>query len=122
MEFKESAAIENAERKLSFPFINWLNKQKFEEYIKTNTPINPHQETDGNNRIFVGKSIPHSSDNATQLEVIGTVLKLFETGEWVLQVSHSSTVFEIKSDFLVLNIEDTETFQWIRTSGNLIDL
>ena len=90
MEFKESAAIENAQRRLSFSYINWLDKPKFEEYLNTRQAVYPYTDTvDGDtnvtNRIFVGKSIASSSDNPTRLEVIGTVSRKFETGEWILR-------------------------------------
>ena len=35
MEFKESASVENAERKFVFPCINWLSKNKFEDYLNS---------------------------------------------------------------------------------------
>jgi len=91
MEFKESAAIENAERRLSFPYINWLDKKKFKEYLHFGLPIYPFTDTiegesNCTNRIFVGKSIASSNDNTTNLEIIGTVSQKFETSEWILRL------------------------------------
>lgn len=122
MEYKENAAVEHAERRLLFNQIGWLNKKKFEEYLTRGIEIQPYlntieESTNVSNRIFVGKSIPSSEDNPTNLEIIGTVFKKFETGEWVLNVSHASGVHQIKSDFLVLNIQDADTFYWVKTSS-----
>jgi hypothetical protein len=65
-----------------------------------------------NNRVFVGKSISTCQDNKTNLEIIGIVSKDHRTGEWILSVTHASSVHEIKSDFLVLYIEDPDSFCW----------
>ncbi len=116
MEFKENAAVENAERRVIFPFINWLDKKKFEELLSLNVPIYPFMNTNEsislNNRVFVGKSISTCQDNKTNLEIIGIVSKDYKTGEWILSVTHASSVHEIKSDFLVLYIEDPDSFCW----------
>jgi len=113
MEFKESAAVENAERRLIFPFVNWLDKKKFQEFLSLNIPIYPFMNNESSsNKIFVGKSISTSKDNLTNLEIIGTVSKQFNTGDWTLSVTHASRVIEIKSDFLVLHIEDPNAYYW----------
>jgi hypothetical protein len=137
MEFDEAPCLKNITRKHIFPKIKWLNKQKFKEYLRLNQKnsakynIYPYMDAiDGvenlNNRIYVGKSIPTVPNNGIFfardyrenkqifLEVIGTVSRNMD-GEWVLEVSHGSTVHKITNDFLVLCLDDPNSFKWIET-------
>jgi hypothetical protein len=138
MEYKESPCIENPQRRLVFPTTIWLNKSKFEELVKKRDKIiYPHIDRGEGDRIYIGKSIPSRIDEGVRvthdfssgyyrnvrkprtLEIVGTVFKN-ENGEWQLNISHGCTVYEIKKDFLVLSIEDQESFSWFTTSDDLI--
>lgn len=136
MEYCEAPSIQQISRKLLFPAIKWLTKEKFEECVNKNQDIHPHldpMEADSSskssaNRLYIGKTIQNNinegvrfayrSDNRQiNLEIIGTVSKSLDN-QWHLSVPHASTVFEIKKDFLVLSIEDPDSFEWIKTIGD----
>jgi hypothetical protein len=133
MEYKEAPCIQSVSRKVVFPVIRWLDKRKFLEYQENNTPIYPFLNDDNtNSKTYVGKSIQNCLDEGVRyghdyrlnnskiinLEIIGSVLQ-DATGKWVLQVAHSSSVCEIKQDFLVLCIDDPDSFKWVRTKGGI---
>ena len=115
MEYKEAPGISGASRNLIFPVIKWLSKSKFEEYLSLKYAIHPYintvddiNEDSPSNRVYTGK-----------LDVIGSVLKDLN-GEWQLRVPHGSAVTEFKRDFLVLCIQDPQSFQWVRSKNKQI--
>lgn len=107
MEFEETAAIRNRRRQIEFPRLKWLNKEKFEEYIKQKKPVYPftlrspdyggggggNDELSIDTRTFVGRTIdthvsegvPYGFDHFTDshrklnLELVGTVSCCFQT-------------------------------------------
>lgn len=130
MEFIESATVNNAERRLLFTQIRWLNKKKFEECLQSENLVQPYLDTSsvtdeadsvdslGHSRVYIGKSIPDTEDNIHSVEDLGTVIRDYETHEWVLQVPHGNNVILLRTDFLVLTIENSNTFCWIKKIGN----
>jgi hypothetical protein len=139
MEYKEAPCIHNADRRLVFPVITWLTKAKFEELVAKRTPIHPFMYSDNDsenqsitNQVFIGKTIQSNTHegyhyghdyqlgSSINLEIIGSVVCERLTGKWALHVPHSSSVREIKNDFLVLSIEDPGSFTWTRTKKNIL--
>ncbi len=123
MEYKEAPCILHAERRINFSSLVWLDKRKFEEYLKQNKEIYPNIKDEiENNYIYIGKTIPKSylsinnwEQNKENLQILGTVFKN-NKGNWQLNVPYNCEVSEIYDNFLVLNIEDKESFCWIKTS------
>lgn len=143
MEYVEAPSIQYPARNVVFPFIKWLNKDRFVELINKQEQIHPYIDsiyanaTDDHNaarskpteRIYVGKSIQsnlqegvkhyeygYSGDQTSMaLEIIGSVSRNLN-GDWELTVSHASTSHVIKNKFLVLYIEDPESYHWVRTT------
>lgn len=134
MEYVETANVLNQSRRLKFPSIRWLNKSKFEHYLFNNIPIHPklNSSTDINNNnntsndcIYVGKTITTNTREGARygfdhgdinhrlvyLEIVGTVAKNSDN-EWLLYVTHSNKVYEIKEDFLVLALENEHDYEW----------
>ena len=142
MEYKEAPCIQNVDRNLAFPFISWLTKARFLEYLQTNRPIYPYlmpnEESAASlpsnmiRRTFIGKSIQSNLSEGVRygydykllqkeinLEMIGSVMQTLN-GQWELQVPHSSNVFKIQKDFLVLCIDDPNSFEWVSTQKSNI--
>jgi hypothetical protein len=143
MEYKEAPCIQNADRNVVFPIITWFTKTKFLEHLREARPIFPFLEQDEDTentdnqkassvvnqhrRVYVGKSIQsnladgvgyghdHLSNKSINLEVIGSVVCDL-TGQWSLQIPHRSTVTEVRSEFLVLCVDDPCALEWVRTS------
>ena len=79
-------------------------------------------------RIYIGRSrqmhtsegVQYGSDNYNadqaqiNLEIIGSVVRNLITGLWELHVSHGGAHLIIQQDFLVLSIEDPNSFEWKR--------
>ena len=139
-EYSEVPSVQHARRELQFPFIRWLSKAKFEQLVNSNIELNPYLNADEDlfrrpqNRIYIGKSLQTNnegvkyhqielSDNqqqSTNLEIIGSVVRNLVTGLWELHVSHGGVHLVIRQDFLVLSIEDPNSFEWKRTrSGDI---
>jgi hypothetical protein len=133
MELLEFPSIQSVDRRVVFPLIKWLTKAKFEEYLKYPNQFQIHPYIDSNdgetvlsNRIYIGKTIPSNTEEGVEygfdqrlnkqinLEIIGTVCKNVKN-EWQLNVSHGGRVFEIKKSFLVLCLNDYQSYQWIET-------
>jgi hypothetical protein len=123
MEYKEAPSIYQVERRLNFSTITWLDKAKFEEYLNSGREIYPNSlQYESTDKIYIGKTIPLVESerywpppNGDSLEIIGTVFKNIN-GEWQLNVSHGSAVKQINGNFLVLSIEDPNSFEWVRTT------
>jgi hypothetical protein len=123
MELLEAPSISSVDRRVVFPSIKWLTKAKFEEYLKQPNQFEIYPNID---TIYIGKTIPNSLDEGVaygydyrlnkqiNLEIIGTVSQNVDK-EWQLNVSHGGRVYEIKKDFLVLCLNDCESFRWIDT-------
>lgn len=89
----------------------------------------PDSEYSLNYRVFVGRSLQNNlnegvpygydlhSKQTINLEIMGSVV--YNDG-WQLHVPHSSTVTELHQDFLVLCIDDPESFEWMNTTSSLI--
>lgn len=133
MEYSEAPSITNVDRRLVFPLIKWLTKEKFIEDLKSVNlnQIHPHMnvyenENDPFKRVYIGKSIPMNRDegirnpysyyeqNSLNLEILGTVSRDLN-GDWSLKVPYASDEHIIKKDFLVLSIQDPSSFEWIKT-------
>jgi hypothetical protein len=138
MEIVETPCIQNTDRRAVFPLIKWLSKQKFEEYLKYPHQFQIYPYIDSNegvnvlsSRIYIGKTIPNSLDEGIEfgydhrlnkkinLEIIGTVSKNLRN-EWTLNIPHGGNVHEIKNNFLVLCLNDSESYEWIETELDLI--
>lgn len=109
MEYLEAPSISCAERRLVYPVIKWLSKEKFIEYMDLarkfpaipEYQIYPHiadplaEDEEGSvsdRAVFIGKSIPtldegvrcwHSDE---RLELIGSVVYNISTKDWELQI------------------------------------
>lgn len=131
MSFSEAPSVQEISRKLTFSSINWLTREKFLEFINLNQSIYPYLIEDGK-KCFIGKTIQnnlkegvrfgrdfYSGNNIINLEIIGTVSEN-ENNEWILNVPHSCTVHTVKDQFLILSIEDKNSFEWISTQDDQI--
>ena len=138
--YREAPSVFGAKRSLVFSTLNWITKSKFIELIElqkkhdqNDYKIYPYLDLiEGEHRIdsqiFIGKSIPgygegvkahpYYSDGENNLEIIGTVAKNFVSNDWTLSVPHGSAVHVIKENFLVLHIQDPESFYWEKTKKN----
>lgn len=141
MEYVESPSIQEINHKVIFKQIKWLNKDKFLEYLKKGKEIYPNIENN-KEKVYIGKTIQNNlnegirfneynshyyynnqnepfershRDNNFNLEIIGSVLKNKVNKEWQLNVSYGSSAIQMKDNFLVLSIEDADSFQWITT-------
>ena len=133
---------EGVDRKLVFTEVKWLRKVKFEKMINDSIAngkdcdIYPclNQESRVEYRQFIGKTIPkmppvseNSNNNNNDennnnmitnhspheyLEVIGSVYLPRNSNKWKLIITHDNQVFEIDDDFLVLYINDPNSFFW----------
>lgn len=130
MEYSEYPGVEEGiGRKFKFSKIKWLTKLKFlTETTKTTNNIQPrlNDHKDSNKLEFIGKSIPKrppvlvAGEEITLaqpafefFEIAGTVFKSNEPGNvWKLRITHDSRVYEIEDNFLVLSIEDPNSFYW----------
>lgn len=117
MEYRETAGVCGIERRFVFPEVSWLDRIKFEEYIKQGKQINPNI----NNEIFVGKTVPKYADkwynHKFEPDSLGSVTRNGTTGQWRLTATtQSHQVEEFTENFLVLCIHDVNQFQWVRTS------
>jgi len=81
---------------------------------------------DDSNKIFIGKTIPKSPLNNSLVnystssneidtsyeyfEIVGSVYKA--NGSWRLRITHNEQVYEIENDFLVLCIDDPDSYYW----------
>ena len=126
MEYKEAPGLTQIERRLHFAGITWLDKKKFLERIELGIAVNPHSNDDNGDMIFIGKSIPKVSTqrrywdgNIGNLQILGTVAKNV-TGHWQLNLPYNSGVIEEADNFLVLLIEDQNSFTWVKTSNDVI--
>ncbi|CAF0746278.1 unnamed protein product [Brachionus calyciflorus] len=143
MEYIEAPSIQEIDHKLTFKQIKWLSKTKFEDLLSKGKQIHPFISNENNrNRFYIGKTIQHdleegvrlnnyhyyyhdnnareNEQNELNLEIIGTIFLNPETKQWQLNVAHNSGVIEIKKNFLVLSIEDPNSYQWITTNENKI--
>lgn len=117
MEYKETPGVNGIERRFIFPEVSWLDRTKFEDYIKHGKQINPNI----NNQVFVGKTIPKKDDkwysHKSDPDSLGSVTLNCTTGQWRLTATtQSHQVEEFTDNFLVLCIHDEDQFQWVRTS------
>ena len=140
MEYSEIPGVEDGiGRKFKFCEIKWMTKTKFESTMKEarsekDLAIHPrlNDHSDINKLEFIGKTIPKSPPvlivggintnnnlNATNsspyqyLEIAGTIFKANQRGNvWKLRITHESHVYEIEEDFLVLSIENQDSFYW----------
>lgn len=137
MEYIESPSIQEINRKVTFEPIKWLNKDKFLKYLKMGKEIYPNIENT-NDKCYIGKTLHtnlnegirfneynshfidepferRQQNNNFNLEIIGTIKKNKTNNEWQLNVSHGSNAIQIKDNFLILSLEDTQSFQWVTT-------
>ena len=133
---------EGVDRKLVFTEVKWLRKVKFEKMINDSIANGKdcdmypclNQESRVEYRQFIGKTIPkmppvseNSNNNNNDennnnmitnhssheyLEVIGSVYLPRNSNKWKLIITHDNQVFEIDDDFLVLYINDPNSFFW----------
>lgn len=139
MEFREFPSVEGGvDRRLVFSEIKWINRDKFTQTIGNGVEIHPCLNEDEpclTRRVYVGKSIPKRPPSAEDqtgavqfpsyfqyLEIIGNVYCIRETVDglsrdrWILKITYNGHAFEIEDDFLVLQIEDRNSYFW---SSNL---
>lgn len=64
MEYEEVATVRNFRRQLEFPRLKWLEKSKFEEYLKENRPIYPYMIPEKNGDKVGGSTSSSADDNA----------------------------------------------------------
>lgn len=138
MEYCENPVVEGGfDRKLTFPQIKWLSKARFEEFLSSNCQVcpclNDEPGVEINKRIYVGKLVPKRPPDFTDeqnsvgnlllsnyhyLELIGNVIRKEELIDnkrvytWVLRITYHGHAYEIDDDFLVLHIEDPNTYFW----------
>jgi hypothetical protein len=140
MEYSEYPGVEEGfDRKLIFEQIKWYSKEKFEktvlECLKLDKPVQIYpclnENLPINKRVFVGKTIPKApplnrlansvtnnlnhlgSTSFDYLELIGNVINVDEKkNKWCLRVTHDGEVYDVLDDFLVLYINDPNSFFW----------
>lgn len=136
MEYLEAPSIQSVSRRHQYAPIRWLSKARFEELVDrpdSRESLKPYLDDPdrASARIYIGKTIQsHTSEGISHgydyladqknpprmnLEIIGSVVRNFMSGLWELHVSHASGHHVIKQDFLVLCIEDENTFEWVAT-------
>ena len=111
MEYLEAPSISSAERRLVYPIIKWLGKEKFVEYLELarTSPANPEYKIypfiadpsteddfvlDSKRSVFIGKSIPTHDEGIDayeygtneKLELIGSVVYNVKTQDWELRI------------------------------------
>ena len=118
MEYQEPPNVKDLQRTYNFPKISWLDINYFKE-IENKIQIHPNiKEADGR-KMYIGKTVPDYSDNRNPMslnEIIGAVIQDLD-GNFSLKVPFDSTVFNIKENFVVLSIEDENSYHWIKDSN-----
>jgi hypothetical protein len=133
MEYSETPSVTHGfDRKIAFPSIKWLTKDRFETLIRTSRGLQMHPCLNSHvhqieKRIFIGKTIPQQpgpfAANSSvarnlsapltmrNLEQVGNVFR-DRDGAWKLRITYRGTCYDIESEFLVLCIEDPKSFYW----------
>lgn len=119
--FEQSRVEGQYSRNIVFPRLRWISKTKFEEEISIKKAefhpcLNENQSL--KNRIFLGKLIPNlknsllsSNEEQFDSELIGSVY--YSNDQiWKLKVTYVGQTIEITEGFMVLNIQDYNTYFW----------
>ena len=139
MNFTEYPSVEQGDnRGLEFPHITWLTNDQFkkemikgtESSTRGSNEFQPFVESETNQRSYIGKTIPrtprpfilngvvsHSINHFgacpyEYLELIGNVHRTSERSIWKLRVTHGGQTFEVEDNFLVLRIENPDSYFW----------
>lgn len=123
--FSEIPGVEEGvNRSLVFSAINWLTKKKFEQLIDKNIELHPciNDNAPIDKKEYIGKTIPKLPPDSDleidnypyeDFEIIGTVFKPNpKANNWKLKISHEGYVYELADNFLVLSIEDKDSYFW----------
>lgn len=122
-EFLENSRVEGqCNRNIVFPSLCWISKSKFEDEINGNNNLKVHpclnEDQPFIKRIFLGKLIPNSeaslllnSEDQCNSELIGSVYYSQEK-IWKLKLTFFGQTYEIKDNFLILNIQDPNAYFW----------
>ena len=122
MFYREAANVKTLSRKYILPEITWLDSKYFKE-IESKTEIKPCIANEDGLQIYIGKTVPYfqlySKNPKKKHEIIGAVVK-DQNGIFCLHVSYERSVYILKEDFLVLSIENENSYEWIRgANGSL---
>lgn len=115
--FKEKPSVLSFERGLDYCNIEWIHCNVFSALESTKTMGPSLHRLDGT-KVYIGKSVPRedSLNEFDRIELIGSVSKNSATNQWQLTVTYATFAIVIPSNFLVLSIADSNSYEWKETS------
>jgi hypothetical protein len=118
MIYTENPSVTQFERRFEFGDIQWIHSDDFGT-IESSREIGPSLHTLDGSKVYVGKLIPREklTYGLSSAELIGYVTKNYHTREWELIVTYSSTAIVYNKNFLVLSIQDPNSYEWDKASG-----
>ena len=121
MPYREAPNVKSIQRKYFFPELFWLDPKYFKE-IESKNEIKPSIIGSDGNKMYIGKTVPDNSDYNNPMsmhEIIGTVVKDLD-GNLCLRVPYGSRVHTLTDNFVVLSIQDENSYHWIKESNGSI--
>jgi len=115
--FKEKPSVLSFERGFDYCNIEWIHSDIFRQLQSCKSFGPALQRLDGT-KVYIGKSAPQQ-DSVNEFdcaELIGSVSKNRTTNQWQLTVTYSTFAIIIPSNFLVLSIADSNSYEWKQTS------